>query len=191
MNRWSSKPLHKHFDFDELMKRPERHVDDATAHLIVDTRNHLPLFRAVAQGNVVEIGTDVGNSTLAFLLGVEEKGGHVYSIDIRWECKSAHRGDPNWTFIHGDSRKDAFAILAKLPRECEVLYVDGDHTYEGAKFDLEIYGKLVLPGGYILVHDVLHPDYPGVRRAFEEYPGDKHINEGSWGLGVIRVPKYN
>lgn len=188
MSRWSLKPLHEHYD--DLLKRPERYVDDATAHLIVDTRNHLPLFRQVAQGNVVEIGTDVGHSTLAFLLGVQEKGGHVYSIDNRWECKKSHLGDPNWTFIHGDSHRDYASIRARLPFTYDVLYIDGDHTYIGAKFDIENYGAFVRPGGFILVHDVLHHDYPGVRRAFNEFPGEKHINHGSWGLGVIRVPSH-
>jgi predicted O-methyltransferase YrrM len=189
MSRWNSKPLREHFD--DLMKRPERYVDAATAHLIVDTRDHLPLFRSVAHGNVVEIGTDVGHSTLAFLLGVQEKGGHVYSIDIRWECKKSHLGNPNWTFIHGDSLKQYHAIRAQLPLQYDVLYVDGDHTYEGAQNDIQSYGQFVRPGGYILVHDVLHPDYPGVQRAFREASGDKHVNTGSWGLGVIKIPSHH
>lgn len=44
-------------------------------------------------------------------------------------------------------------------RRIDYLFIDGDHTYEGAKQDFENYSKLVAPGGLIVFHDiVVHPD---------------------------------
>lgn len=154
----------------------------------VDTRQHLPYLRSVAKGIVLEIGCDVGNSTTALLLGVEEHGGHVYSVDINPACANNFVGYHQWTFIHSSSREIA-NVLTQIP-DLDVLYVDGDHSYEGAKFDIDGYGCMVREGGLILVHDVEHPDFPGVRQALDEYEHgqeQKFIRSGSWGLGVIVV----
>ena len=43
-------------------------------------------------------------------------------------------------------------------RSLDVLYLDGDHGYEGIKKDFELYSPLVRPGGIIVFHDIV-PDY--------------------------------
>lgn len=40
-------------------------------------------------------------------------------------------------------------------RQIDFLFIDGDHRYEGAKKDLEMYGPLVASGGVIAIHDVM------------------------------------
>ena len=35
----------------------------------------------------------------------------------------------------------------------DVVYVDGDHSYKGAKFDIETYDTVLKPGGYMVVDD--------------------------------------
>ena len=51
-----------------------------------DIREYLPLLydfaRSYPQVRVLELGSRKGNSTLAFLAGAEESGGHVWSCDI-------------------------------------------------------------------------------------------------------------
>ena len=37
----------------------------------------------------------------------------------------------------------------------DILFIDGDHTYDGVKKDFEMYSPLVRPGGLICFHDVL------------------------------------
>lgn len=154
-----------------------------------DSLEHLRLLVDMAEGNVVEIGTDIGNTTSALLTGVQYKGGYVYSIDINPTCARVFEGNPHWKFILGNSYKDADRILPQLPAQFDMLCVDGSHTYEACTADMNIYGARVKPGGLIVIHDVDHPDFPGVRQAFEEYPvGRKLVNAGSWGLGIIEVP---
>lgn len=36
----------------------------------------------------------------------------------------------------------------------DLLFIDGDHTYEGARRDFELYSPLVRPGGLIGLHDI-------------------------------------
>lgn len=44
--------------------------------------------------------------------------------------------------------------LPKMPDNLfDVLYVDGDHTYDGVKFDCEVGWKKLRPGGILLVDD--------------------------------------
>ena len=161
---------------DELNKQPQR--------VMIDTRDHLQFFRANAKGDVLEIGSDVGNSTSAFLLGVEEKGGSVTSIDINPKCAENFPCNNKWTFILGSSQSPEIRQRF-VGRMFDVLYVDGDHSYAGIKNDLS-YAEFVRPGGLILVHDVLASYFPGVRQAFDEVNfGTKSILPGSWGLGVI------
>jgi hypothetical protein len=34
------------------------------------------------------------------------------------------------------------------------LFIDGDHSYQGARFDFETYGPMVKSGGIIALHDI-------------------------------------
>jgi len=68
----------------------------------------------------------------------------------------------------GDSR----TIL--LPESgLDLLFVDGDHTYEGASTDLERWSPLVRVGGHLVAHDAVDTGgygntYSGVRQAVAE-----------------------
>lgn len=151
---------------------------------LIDTRDHLSYFASL-KGNILEIGCDVGNSTTAFLVG---ESSHVTSIDINPVCARNFSDCEKWAFIQGDSRS-LVTIGQVADLVFDVLYIDGDHSYEGASADLANYSPFVRSGGLILMHDVLCPDtFPGVRRAFDEFTlGEKSIREGSYGLGVIEL----
>jgi predicted O-methyltransferase YrrM len=43
-------------------------------------------------------------------------------------------------------------------RGLDVLYLDGDHSYDGIKSDFELYSPLVKSGGIIVFHDIV-PDF--------------------------------
>lgn len=42
--------------------------------------------------------------------------------------------------------------------ELDLLFIDGDHTYEGVKDDFNRYSKYVKPGGLIVLHDIAYHD---------------------------------
>jgi len=153
-----------------------------------DVQEHLLYFYQSAKGNVMEIGVRGGASTSALLAGVVDHGGHLWSVDVN-NCRVFDH--PQWTFIQADSIREKDRILAQIPDELEVLFVDGDHSYEGCLSDLQAFGPRAK---LILIHDCLCPDtFPGVRRASEEYAASLGvpltIREGSYGLGVINVPE--
>lgn len=69
-------------------------------------------------------------------------------------------------------------------RPLDFLFIDGDHSYEGAKQDYEMFGPLVRSGGIIGFHDVAID--PRVRQFFDEIPGQKEILPVYFqGIGLI------
>lgn len=112
-----------------------------------DVHHHLPRLREEACGAVLEIGVRFGSSTAALLLGLEEQGGHLWSVDTE-PCEFARGlfdGHPQWTFVQGDSK-----IVTGLPEELDLLFIDGDHSYEGALHDLMRFGPRART---IMLHD--------------------------------------
>jgi predicted O-methyltransferase YrrM len=74
-------------------------------------------------------------------------------------------------------------------RTFDVVFVDGDHSHEGALHDLQHWGGRVRAGGLVLVHDAT-PRFPGVVRAIEAWAHPAGF-EVTWpardSLCVIRV----
>lgn len=154
-----------------------------------DIEAHLGLLRESAKGFVFEIGVRDGISTAALLMGVRDHFGHVWSVDII-DCSKLF-DDPQWTFIQGHSVTDAGRILKhlkQLPSEFDLLFIDGDHTYETTSAELRIYGPLVKKdGGVIFMHDT---NFLGVQAALVEYAAkitrQPVYHPGSNGMGELR-----
>lgn len=45
-------------------------------------------------------------------------------------------------------------------RPLDVVFIDGDHTYEGVRQDYEMYGPLARPGGLVAFHDIVKTPWP-------------------------------
>jgi hypothetical protein len=126
---------------------------------------NLPVMWGVARkyhkGVFAEIGTRSGVSTTMFALAARDVGGRVYTMDITDEKNSDARhnvglvgGEEYVTFIHADSSKTDF------PEPIDVLFIDGDHSYDGVKGDYERHAPNVKQGGVIFFHDACI--YPGI-----------------------------
>lgn len=72
--------------------------------------------------------------------------------------------------VEGDSttsavREEVEQVLAG--RSVDLLFIDGDHSYEGAKSDFDTFSKFVRPGGMVVFHDIrlsdIAADRPEVR----------------------------
>ncbi len=70
-------------------------------------------------------------------------------------------------------------LLGRLANErFEIIYVDGDHTYEGAMHDFRTFGPKVVPGGWLVADDagcelpgtVFWKGHESVSRAVRELP---------------------
>jgi len=127
-----------------------------------DIVGHLPyLFeRASRAQTILELGVRSGNSTAAFLAGIEAGDGHLTSVDILApqvpaEWFEHHR----WTFILG-SDLDEF-VEAGTPDEVDLLFIDTTHTFRQTQAELDLYGGRVRSGG----ERVVPAQVPELRRA--------------------------
>jgi predicted O-methyltransferase YrrM len=149
---------------------------------------------------VLELGTRKGNSTLAFMAGAKEAGGHVWSVDIANVIRDSEgmmpwAGVSQWTFICGDDMDEA--VQAQLPAEVDVLFIDTSHEYEHTLAELRAYMPRLASGGIALFHDTNIIGWPGyvrdippVRQALDEYCEEASLIwqnlAGEYGLGVIQ-----
>ena len=58
-------------------------------------------------------------------------------------------------------------IIPSIDEKFDVIHIDGDHTYEGCKWDLDNVKSLLKDGGTIVVDDV--NVWPGCTRAWKEF----------------------
>lgn len=81
---------------------------------------------------------------------------------------------------------EAAQIVKDRGIRLDMIYVDGCHTYEAVKADLEAWVPLIKEGGIIAGHDYWLPgmdhSFPGVVKAVDEVVGkpDKVYGDSSW-----------
>jgi len=122
--------------------------------------------------SVVEIGT-AGGGTLWLWTRLAEPDATIVGIDAGAQPPGAP-GAPDavvgvaaWRWagrrlvlLRGNSHdrrvRDRCAEAVGGP--IDLVFIDGDHSYEGCRADVEMYGPLVRPGGLVVLHDILpHP----------------------------------
>ena len=80
-------------------------------------------------------------------------------------------------------------------RAVDLLFIDGDHSYQGVKSDFEMYSPLVRAGGIIAFHDIVtgpESNVGGVPRFWRELKERSEAgeivadwNQGGYGIGYI------
>lgn len=119
---------------------------------------------AASPKRVLEIGGRRGGSS--FLLSIAAPEATIVSMDIDYGRRRLNRLQKlckgrSIEFWQGDSHS---AATAKRVQEwagsdgIDVLFIDGDHTYDGAKADFCTYLSMVKEGGIIAMHDI-QPDF--------------------------------
>ncbi|HEU5119072.1 MAG TPA: CmcI family methyltransferase, partial [Isosphaeraceae bacterium] len=66
--------------------------------------------------------------------------------------------------FRGDSHKPEMLKATErvlTGRKLDMLFIDGDHSYEGVKQDWEMYSPLVKSGGIVVFHDIVPHDFEG------------------------------
>jgi len=151
----------------------------------------------VSDKTMIEIGSFIGESTVIFA----EHFKHVIAIDSF--VPHYDKNDPTSNFNFDDvfeefqnrieQKKDKItvykmyscdAVSSLKDDKYDFVYIDGLHTYEGVKDDINNYLPLVKKGGYIGGHDygTQHPHLLGVTEAVDEMFGkpDKVFEDNSW-----------
>jgi predicted O-methyltransferase YrrM len=141
------------------------------------------LARDVQSGPIAEIGRFKGGSTLVFAAALPD-GAELWSYDFHVALRPDMPGAELDAELRGALER--FGVAGKVhllvadsriadppPEPLELLFIDGDHSYEGAKADFERWRAFVRPGGHLLFHDAVDTGgygnvYPGVARLMGE-----------------------
>lgn len=99
-------------------------------------------------------------------------------------------------------RKYSKDAVLSIPEKLDFVYIDADHSYNGVWSDLCLWFSKVRDGGIIGGHDYTHPNFPGVKKAIDEFFRRfgwqvKHEGEGVWWVEKkplnisFFIPTYN
>ena len=67
--------------------------------------------------------------------------------------ESFYRTNFNPRFIKSTSVDAYYDFFVRQDIKIDVLWIDGDHSYEGVKTDFELYSKIMSDNGIIIIHD--------------------------------------
>jgi predicted O-methyltransferase YrrM len=132
-------------------------------------------------GHVAEIGAFEGRFfiALAHCLGPGER---ALGMDIfewpnaevlgRFEANCDRHGIPperriTWKVDSGKTTAEEVAARAGGP--IRLFHIDGEHSRAALTKDLELATRVIAPGGLIVLDDMLHPGYPTLMVAVQQY----------------------
>ncbi len=170
------------------------------------------LVANIAPKTVVEIGCFTGISTVWAAAGLEQAGqpGTIHSIDlfediipsppyhrvylpnpIEYAQKSLETAQLSHRvkFYKNNSIAIGEKIAEIINEPIDFLYIDGDHSKEGAYKDFSLFSPHVSVGGYIVFHDI-YPEFCGWDGP--RYVIDKYIkNSPNYELFEIKTSPVN
>jgi predicted O-methyltransferase YrrM len=180
-------------------------VDQEIVELLAELR-----LRRVTRA--VEIGTARGG-TLYLLTQALEPSAKLVSVDLHfgpfgggyphWKIPLFHAlalGGPRLTLLRGSSQTPEMRdrVERTLGGPADFILIDGDHSYEGAKRDYELYREIIAPHGIIAFHDIVpgsETRVGGVPRLWAElkqqFPHRELVRDwkqGGFGIGLL-LPK--
>lgn len=142
------------------------------------------------KGDVVEIGSWQGKSTFYLGTAVKYSGnGSMIAIDHfngnkgkehLYRVNKDDLSDLRETFTDNMTRmglteiklfdmKSARARAKLNKHRIRFLFIDGDHSYEGVKGDIELFKDLLVPGALVVFDDYSKRGFPGVVKAVGEF----------------------
>src|SRR3990167_4405696 len=160
-------------NYDELDKKARQ-----GAFSTLDMEVIVPDLLRLEPGEVyLEVGVDKGKS-LSVARMVTNPFVLVYGVDVKDDPKVE-----DTIFFKGESVDIAHKFGSKIP-EISILFIDGDHSYEGCKRDINAWVPRVKEGGTVFFHDC-DESSPGVMWAVAEAAVTGKVK------GFFSLHKYN
>lgn len=184
----------------ELTKKISDEINNQTFHhhyhILYDiSESYNPNYKI----NYLEIGCYAGASACLLL---QRSNTNVISIDIGHPISRSVVMDNvnklnvknnNFYYIEGNShdhnvQNQLNEILNN--DKVDILFIDGDHSYDGVKMDFDIYSKYVKEGGYIVFDDYNDCKYsPDVNKAVNDLDLSDYYIIGEFGSEFGARPK--
>jgi len=173
----------------------------------------IKIYKAIKPYNVLEIGSQEGGTLYHWLINAEP-GATVVAVDMFQNMTKDQQAslktmwltwaqpETKFYFYDNDSHSSMayHYIHSMFPNGLDFLFIDGDHTYEGARQDFANYAPMVRPGGVIAFHDLMTPksglqNHIQVGKLWQEIQHFGHVTREIWchphqdwgGIGVVYV----
>lgn len=175
----------------EVIGRTKGFLAESEGQRLYDTA-----VRAAALGPCLEIGSYCGKSTLYLGAGCKRCGGILFSIDHHRGSEEQQPGeeyfDPD-LFDADTNGVNTFGLFRRtleqaaledtvVPIVCRsavaarqwatplgLVFIDGGHAYETAYTDYNAWARHILPGGFLLVHDIFKNPAEGGQAPYRVY----------------------
>jgi len=148
-------------------------------HILYDIANNIKKDTI----NYVEIGAYAGASAILML---HNKNVKVISIDIGKPIGkqkvlnniNIFFSEERFKYIQGNSQNQkTIDELLKITNEIDILFIDGDHSFEGVIKDFENYSNFVSKNGFIVFDDYRCPICVQVKPAVDKIVKDLDKNK--------------
>lgn len=155
------------------------------------------IAREVAEmGPCLEIGSYCGKSAVYLGAGAREKGGVLFSIDHHRGSEEQQFGEEYFDEELYDGNEkvvDTFGffrksietaglsdtvvpivsrsrvVAGKWATPLSLVFIDGGHSFESAFTDYNCWARHLVPGGYLLIHDIFTSPEEGGQAPYEVY----------------------
>ena len=145
----------------------------------------------------LEIGFSAGitNTTINKFFNFDNIVGiDLFKYIINSNVMNANIVNKNLTLLCANTTSPETIKKAEMLGPYDLIFIDADHSYDGVKKDFNNYKSFLNNNGVIAFHDVANPDWPGVKKLFDEiiksnkYEYKLFISKGfpiQYGIGMI------
>lgn len=178
-----------------------------------EVRRFFTMIETLQPKVVLEIGTGAGGMLLLFtriaaadatIVTIDLRGGEYGGGYAAWRAplyQSFARPDQSIRLVRADSHAPATVDRVREllgGRAVDILFIDGDHSYQGVKTDLENYRPLLAADGLTAFHDIVEADprmglevsklWRELKPRFDTLEIVESWDQGGFGIGALRNP---
>jgi len=162
------------------------------------------ICRSLKPQVAVEIGSARGKSACYVGTALKQNGsGHLYAVDphttTSWnDSNSVNTFDIMRANLAALDLNDTVTILRQfsdvaiesVPKPIDMIFIDGDHTYEGVKADWDLYTPHMSQFGYVVFHDTIWDIRPDPRWQRDDMGVPRFVEElRKSGYPVLTIDK--
>jgi predicted O-methyltransferase YrrM len=178
-------------EYFSLAERVKGFLDPAEGR-----RLHDIALKAAELGPGLEIGSYCGKSTIYLAAAFKEKGGVFFSLDHHRGSEEQQPGEeyfdpdlftpqgfrvdtlPAFRRTLGQTDLEGTVVALVCPSAVAVrawtiplslVFIDGGHAYQTVRDDYEGWARHLLPGGYLLIHDIFKDPAQGGQAPYQIY----------------------
>lgn len=142
-----------------ILKHPDIKIIEVGSWLGLSARIIATELKAFGHGCLIAVDTWLGSPE------------HYETDDLdllfqKFISNTKQAGLQDYIYPFRTSSSQAAQFMIDKQIEADIIYIDAAHEYEPVKLDIELYWKILKPGGFMLFDDYA---WPGVIKAVDEH----------------------